>query len=41
MAEELLAKETINLTDIVRILGDRPYPLKSSLKEYMEELITR
>jgi hypothetical protein len=38
LAEELLAKETVNLTDIVRILGDRPFEMKSNLKEYLEEL---
>jgi hypothetical protein len=41
LAEELLAKESINLPDIVRILGDRPYPLKESIRQYLEELKTR
>lgn len=41
MAEELLAKESINLPDIVRILGDRPFPLKESIRQYLEELKTR
>ena len=41
MAEELLAKESISLPDIVRILGDRPYPLKESIRQYLEELKTR
>jgi hypothetical protein len=36
-----LAKETINLTDIMRVLGERPYPLKSSIKDYLEELKER
>jgi hypothetical protein len=35
LAEELLAKESIGLPDIIRILGERPYPLKESLKEYL------
>ena len=38
LAEELLKKETINLTDILRVLGDRPYPLKENVREYLEEL---
>lgn len=41
MAEELLAKETVSLVDIVRILGSRPYPLKESLKEYLKEMLER
>jgi AFG3 family protein len=38
LAEELLSKETITLPDILRILGDRPYPLKETVREYLEEL---
>ena len=38
LAEELIAKETLNLTDIVRVLGERPYPLKDNLREYLAEL---
>ena len=41
LAEELLAKETISLPDIIRILGDRPYGLKENVKEYLEELKER
>lgn len=41
MAEELLAKESVTLVDIVRILGHRPYPLKESLKEYLKEMLER
>jgi hypothetical protein len=37
----LLAKESISLPDIVRILGDRPFPLKESIRQYLEELKTR
>jgi hypothetical protein len=37
----LLAKETINLIDINRILGERPFPMKESLKEYLVELQER
>jgi hypothetical protein len=37
----LLTKETMALPDIVDCLGYRPYPLKESLLEYMEELRER
>ena len=37
----MLEKETLALPDIVDILGPRPYPLKQSLLEYMEELKQR
>jgi hypothetical protein len=36
-----LEKETLALPDIVDILGPRPYPMKQSLLEYMEELKQR
>ena len=41
LASELLEKESINLPEIMKILGDRPYPLKESIKEYLEELEKR
>lgn len=41
MAERLLEKETISLPDIVEILGPRPFPHKTSLLEYLEELKER
>jgi len=41
LAERLLEKETIALPDIVEILGPRPFPLKSSLLDYLEELKDR
>ena len=41
LAEELLAKESINLPAIIKVLGDRPFPLKESVREYLEELETR
>ena len=36
-----MAKETISLPDIVRILGDRPFPMKETLKEYLKEMTER
>ena len=41
LAEELLAKESINLPQIIKVLGDRPFPMKESLREYLVELETR
>ena len=41
LAEELLRKESITLPDILRILGDRPFPLKESVREYLVELEDR
>ena len=41
LAEELLEKETLSLPDIVDILGQRPYPIKESVVEYMQELRAR
>ena len=38
LAEELLKKESIGLPDILRILGERPYPMKESVKEYLLEM---
>ena len=41
LAEELLAKETLSLPDIVEILGPRPFPLKESVQDYLQELKDR
>ena len=41
MAEELLEKESLTLPDLVRILGDKPFPLKESIREYLQELEER
>lgn len=41
LATELLAKETLALPDIVDILGQRPYPLKDTVVEYLKELRQR
>ena len=37
----LLSKETLTLPDLVDTLGMRPFPLKESLIEYLEELRSR
>ena len=41
LAEELLEHESINLPQIMKVLGDRPYPLKETIKDYLEELNKR
>lgn len=41
LGDTLLLKETMALPDIVEVLGQRPYPLKASLLEYLEELKDR
>ena len=38
LALELLKKETLNLPEIVDILGPRPFPLKETVAEYLREL---
>jgi hypothetical protein len=37
----LLAKESIGLPDIIKILGDRPFPMKETVKEYLQEMMER
>ena len=41
LAEELLVHESMNLPKIIKVLGDRPFPMKDSVKEYLQELETR
>jgi len=41
LAEELLERETLSLPEIVDILGPRPFPLKESLNDYLQELRDR
>ena len=41
LAKELLEHESINLPQIMKVLGDRPYPLKESIRDYLEELERR
>ena len=37
LAERLLERETISITDITEILGPRPFAIKGSFKSYLEE----
>jgi AFG3 family protein len=41
LAEKLLEKESINLPEILKVLGERPYPMKESVRQYLEELTER
>jgi AFG3 family protein len=41
LAEKLIEKESINLPDILKVLGDRPFPMKESVREYLQELTER
>ena len=38
LSDELLAKETVDLRDITRILGERPFVPKKNFKAYLEEM---
>merc|ERR1712160_142110 len=41
LADVLLEKETLSLPEIVEIMGPRPFPMKETLKEYLQELKDR
>lgn len=41
LAERLLENETLSLPDIVEIMGERPFPMKESVIEYLQELKER
>ena len=41
LAELLLAKESINLPQIITVLGERPFPMKEALKDYLREIESR
>jgi len=41
LAERLLENETLSLPDIVEIMGERPFPMKESVVEYLQELKAR
>ena len=36
LAEALIERETLDLKDIVEILGERPFPAKSNYKAYLD-----
>ena len=37
----MLAKESIGLPDIIKILGHRPFPMKETVREYLQEMMER
>jgi AFG3 family protein len=41
LAETLLEKEVVTLPDLIKILGERPFPMKETLREYLEEIKER
>ena len=41
LSEKLLEEESINLPKIIEVLGERPFPMKESLKDYLRELEAR
>ena len=41
LAERLLDKEVLALPDLLDVLGERPFPMKETMKEYLEELNRR
>ena len=41
MATELLKKETLDLLDIINCIGERPFGMPDSLKDYLEEIQKR
>jgi len=38
LAEALLEHESMNLPKIINVIGDRPFPMKEGVKEYLQEL---
>lgn len=41
LAQLLLEKETVNLPQIIEVLGERPFEMKESIKEYLSEIKQR
>lgn len=41
LAERLLEKESINLPEIIEVIGDRPFEMKESIKNYLAEMRER
>lgn len=41
LGDTLLEKETINLPQIIEILGDRPYGMNESAEKYLKEMMRR
>ena len=41
LSETLLEKEVVTLPDLIKILGERPFPMKDNIKEYLAEITER
>ena len=41
LAESLLEHESINLPQIIKVLGERPFEMKESIKDYLREIENR
>lgn len=41
LGNALLEKETVNLPDIIEVLGQRPFGMNEVMTEYLDELNTR
>ena len=41
LGDVLMEKETIGLPDIIKVLGERPYGMSETMKEYLQELQQR
>ena len=39
LSDRLLEKETLDLTEIIKVLGQRPFAPKSSFKAFLEEIV--
>ena len=41
LGNELLSKETIGLPEIIEILGERPFGMSATMKDYLKEMEKR
>lgn len=41
LAKTLLEKEVVTLPDLIKVLGERPWPMKEHIREYLEEIQER
>ena len=41
LAEALLAREVLNLPEIIELVGPKPFEMSDNLKKYLEELTER
>ncbi len=41
LSEALLDKETLDLNDLIQILGERPFPMEEFMKDYLSEVNER